>query len=241
LLYGYAPTSAELREALLLICKQSAIFSHRIYYFIEAYCISGAGINSEGVAVLRQLLRSIEEEALCAAQLIASGHGKGEWEGEGGGSFGPDAPRLFIAGDDVEAPASSMPPPLCAYPLLLTCPLLAGSNSFTSTILFWEQLSTLSRDLVPFSKQERTKELKQRIPEIKKRFLPSSSIYAPVSNIHHRIWSIAAEECFAFSTKTRAPMFVCLEVVDYHCPHQSAKQKQSRAGGGGSERAGCTA
>ena len=237
LLYGYAPTSAELREALLLICEKSAIFAHRIFYFIEAYCISGAGINSEGVLVLQQLLKSIEKAALSSAEQIAAGSGKGESSDTLQGkarsdkdpSFGPDAPKLFIAGD-IEAPppssASSSVLSPCVYPLLLTRPLPPGSNAFTSTLLFWEQLSTLSRDLVPFSKKERSEELKKRIPDIKLRFLPSSCIYAPVSNIYHRIWSIAAEECFAFSTKTRAPMFVCLEVVDYHCPHAAQKKKK---------------
>ena len=236
LLYGYAPTSAELREALLTICEQSAMFAHRIFYFIEAYCIAGAGVTFDGVNALKQLLQGIERAALRPADLIACGHGRGESGPQAhieNTLFGPDSTSLYIA-DDLEAPSLSTAPrngisaeasvkkstaeldAPCRYPLMLTCPLLTGSNAFTSTILFWEQLSTLSRDLVPFTKQERTKELKQRIPEIKKRFLPSSCIYAPVSNIHHRVWSIAAEECFAFSTKTRAPMFVCLEVVDYH-------------------------
>jgi phosphatidylinositol 4-kinase B len=252
LLYGYAPTSAELREALLLICEQSTIFAHRMFYFIEAYCIAGAGINPEGVAVLQQLLRSIEQGALSVAELIAAGRGKGEAAGasspdESAAPFGPSAPQQFIAGDDIEAP----PPPAsssassgavkssaggggaaaaaaapCLYPLLLTCPLLPGSNAFTSTILFWEQLSALSRDLVPFAKQERRQELQKRIPDIKKRFLPSSCIYAPVGDIHHRIWSIATEECFAFNTKTRAPMFVCLEVVDYRCPRAAKRRAE---------------
>ena len=32
------------------------------------------------------------------------------------------------------------------------------------------------------------------------------------------IWAIHSEESFAFSTKDRAPMFVCLEVVDVYRP-----------------------
>jgi hypothetical protein len=119
LLYGHAPTSAELREALLVICAQSAVFALRIFYFIEAYCIAGAGVSAEGVCVLQQLLRSIEGAALPAAERIASGHGRGETgpapSDRDDACFGPDAPQLYILDDDcgprgerdVEAP----PPP----------------------------------------------------------------------------------------------------------------------------------
>jgi len=33
-----------------------------------------------------------------------------------------------------------------------------------------------------------------------------------------RVWAIHPEECFAFSTKDRAPFLICLEVVDYYVP-----------------------
>jgi hypothetical protein len=38
-----------------------------------------------------------------------------------------------------------------------------------------------------------------------------------------RIWTIHAEESFAFSTKDRAPMLVCLEVID---THRAANEKR---------------
>ena len=219
LLYGYAPTSAELREALLLICARSAHFAHRIYYFIEAYCISGAGINSDGVVMLRQLLKSIENVALPSAEMISSGNCNNCYMDHlsmGRSSTGQDSPRQYISIDnDLESSPAEITETVGEYPLVLIRPFVADSNAFTSTLLFWEHLATLSRDLVPFCKEDRKKELQQRIPEVKKRFLPSSCIYAPVGNQYHRVWSIVDDECFAFSTKSRAPMFVCLEVVDY--------------------------
>jgi hypothetical protein len=66
--------------------------------------------------------------------------------------------------------------------------------------------------------------MRAQLVDIDSTFLPASSIYVPIGNLKHRIWSIQLDECFTFSTKDRAPMFVCLEVVDY----APAEQKRAK-------------
>lgn len=43
--------------------------------------------------------------------------------------------------------------------------------------------------------------------------------YAVDVDSSRRVWNIVVEECFAFSTRERAPLFITLEVVDYIPPN----------------------
>jgi hypothetical protein len=50
-------------------------------------------------------------------------------------------------------------------------------------------------------------------------FLPSNTIYMPVTKTHHRTWRIVADESIAISTKERVPCIVTLEVIDVFIPN----------------------
>jgi hypothetical protein len=45
---------------------------------------------------------------------------------------------------------------------------------------------------------------------------------------YYRIWKIHPEESFAFSTKERVPILLCLEVVDYGTPVPTKAEKLAR-------------
>ena len=68
----------------------------------------------------------------------------------------------------------------------------------------------VSRVLGGFRRDTRNDCLRSMLQTCLPDFLPSASIYAPVGNTRHRIWAVHPEECFAFSTKSRAPILLCL-------------------------------
>jgi hypothetical protein len=61
LLYGSFETSRMLQISILDICEKSLVFSHKLYWFINAFSLSEAGVTQEGVIVLRQLMTLIEQ------------------------------------------------------------------------------------------------------------------------------------------------------------------------------------
>jgi hypothetical protein len=76
--------------------------------------------------------------------------------------------------------------PYLQFPLELCRPLPSSLNNFSVNISFWMALSELSRELCLVQRDGRTNELKARLPGIQAQFLPSSIVYAPVGNMHHR-------------------------------------------------------
>jgi hypothetical protein len=115
-----------------------------------------------------------------------------------------------------------IPRGLADYPLSKTIEFvtmppggLARVNAFKPTVSFWEDLVLISRELCPLPKEDRLVELRKKLAILNSAYLPSACVFAPVGHLQHRIWRIHVEESFAFSTKERAPLFLCLEVVDY--------------------------
>ncbi|CAN0168954.1 unnamed protein product, partial [Ectocarpus sp. 8 AP-2014] len=89
-------------------------------------------------------------------------------------------------------------------------------------------------------KERRTEELKSRLREVQARFLPSRAIYIPLNRRRHRVYRIAVEESFSFSTKDRAPYLVTLEVLDSRLQQQQQQQQRPLLSSG-SERRGAGA
>ena len=83
-------------------------------------------------------------------------------------------------------------------------------SNFFSMIRFWSKMCHVSRVLGGFRRDTRNDCLRSMLQTCLPDFLPSASIYAPVGNTRHRIWAVHPEECFAFSTKSRAPILLCL-------------------------------
>ncbi|CAN0391215.1 unnamed protein product, partial [Ectocarpus fasciculatus] len=87
------------------------------------------------------------------------------------------------------------------------------SGRFGETVEFVDELVKISTELAGLGKERRTEELKSRLREVQARFLPSRAIYLPLNRRRHRVYRIAVEESFSFSTKDRAPYLVTLEVL----------------------------
>ena len=78
LVYGSFEALSELQGAVLQMCQSSVHFSHRyvcdisreylferggffsLHWFINSFCLSGAGVTEEGITALRQFLEMIE-------------------------------------------------------------------------------------------------------------------------------------------------------------------------------------
>ena len=90
---------------------------------------------------------------------------------------------------------------------------------FQDNVTFWSRLVEVTRILSNRrTKYERTEELQKQLLMWGNDLLPSASIFVPVGNCRNRVWAVHALECFAFSTKSRVPIFVCLEVIEYSRP-----------------------
>lgn len=91
--------------------------------------------------------------------------------------------------------------------------------TFQDNVTFWLRLIEVTRLLTSRrTKQERTIELQRQLLFWGSDLLPSASIFVPVGNARNIVWAIHTAECFAFSTKARVPIFLCLEVIEYSKP-----------------------
>jgi hypothetical protein len=216
LLYGSFDVTSLLQEAIFQICEVSLTFAHKLHWFVVSFCISGAGVAPEGVAALHRLLQDLETHGLVSARRIKEGfssdlsHAIPSENGEGEEKM---SLLRYEHGPNVLHYSSS---PAYFNSLLEKCvPIPDSLNEFSATIAFWESLSELSLFLGSVPRDIRTEELRNRIDPIQKRFLPSSTIYSPVTGTgQHRIFGIQIEESFAFSTKERAPMLICFEIIE---------------------------
>lgn len=86
---------------------------------------------------------------------------------------------------------------------------------YEENIKFWSSLCDISKKIIDIKVEDRKKRLQMMLEDEIGELLPSCCVFSPVGEDRHRIWSIVIEECFAFSTKSRAPVFLCLEVVDF--------------------------
>jgi len=85
-------------------------------------------------------------------------------------------------------------------------------SSFMSTILFFEDLCFCANDII--KKKNRPEALKQLLHDMN-RVLRPSYVYIPIvkeSLRYYSVLNIVAEETKVFSTKERAPFYVCLEL-----------------------------
>eukprot|EP00752_Nemacystus_decipiens_P014268 g12689.t1 len=88
---------------------------------------------------------------------------------------------------------------------------------YRQTIDFLARLADIASSLTPLSKAERTPLLKEQLRDVGSKFLGAGGgerlVYVPVGGRHHRVVAVHPSESFAFSTRERAPCFICLEVV----------------------------
>jgi hypothetical protein len=230
LLYGSFDVTSLLQEALLEICESSLTFAHKLHWFVVAFCLSGAGIGPEGVSALHLFLQEIEARGIISARRVKAvlatdpssqspashllnGHGEGEEK---------MSLLLYEHGSEILHTSSSS----AYFKSVLSetsIPSPDSSNEFSVTVAFWESLTELSLVLGSMPRETRTDQLRTRLLPIRDKFLPSTTIYSPVSgNGQHRIFGIQIEESFAFSTKERAPVLLCLEIIEI-----SSNQKRS--------------
>lgn len=78
LVYGAFDTSTKLRRALLRICSNSMHFSHRLIWFISAFCLEGAGVTDKGRTLLQKLIADISVCGAVPALTVSLGRAKGE-------------------------------------------------------------------------------------------------------------------------------------------------------------------
>ena len=71
LLYGPHESVDLLHRALLRICAKSNTFAHRLYYFITSFALSGAGVDPQGVWIIKRLLADIAKEGECPCKYLA--------------------------------------------------------------------------------------------------------------------------------------------------------------------------
>ncbi|CAB1096719.1 unnamed protein product [Ectocarpus sp. CCAP 1310/34] len=217
LLYASFAHSSRLQDLLLDRCGSSVQTAHALYWFLRAFCLQGARVTPEGVTAIEQML----QEVVSRGEQPARDFCELRWRDDG------DAVRyseLFDAPDEGAGGNRSL------------------SGRFGETVEFVDELVKISTELAGVGKERRTEELKSRLREVQARFLPSRAIYIPLNRRRHRVYRIAVEESFSFSTKDRAPYLVTLEVLDSRLQQQQQQQQQQRPPlSSGSERPGAGA
>ncbi|CAM9282162.1 unnamed protein product [Pylaiella littoralis] len=208
LLYASFAHSARLQELLLGRCESSVHTAHTIYWFLRAFCLQGARVTPVGVKAIEQMLREVVGRGERPAQAFC----ELGWAGDGSTS------RKYM--ELFDAPREGN----------------GGSRSFGGCFgespAFVDELVKISMELVEVGKERRTEELRRRLREVQAQFLPSRAIYVPVGRRRHRVYRIAVEESFSFSTKDRAPYLVTLEVLDCRQQRQQRSSSGAEQGGG---------
>lgn len=101
-----------------------------------------------------------------------------------------------------------------------------ASNPFTSTILFLDDLYIVAEDLIKKQLQDKQGYIQAALSEINKKlpacvympfvnskpFIPTFFLYLKDSLRYYAILNIVVDETRIFSTKERAPFYICLEV-----------------------------
>lgn len=90
------------------------------------------------------------------------------------------------------------------------------TEHFDETPQFLDSLLFLADSLFQVPPKERKNELQNALRALECDLLPSNPVYLPVSDVHHRVWRIVADESVAISTKEHVQCIVCLEVVRKH-------------------------
>lgn len=190
----------------------------------------GVVINRVGRRAVELLLLEIAQRGEDAAQeLLMRGagatttaedaHGMGEdREIEEDEENAPPPPgAVYSAGVSLEERKSADDDPAASG---LTAPL--NLTPYHETPNFVSSLTNIAASLTPLSKAERTPTLRKKLDEVGQRCLGSGAgsggrggrlVYVPLGNRRHRVVAVHTAESFAFSTRERAPCFVCLEVI----------------------------
>jgi hypothetical protein len=240
MVYGSFSTGRKMPSAMFHMCRQSIAFAHKLHWFIAAFCIEDAGVPSEGCVALRQLLNHVElagdklssvlererppmvELALAQLQNATS---------EEADSIVKISPRPSRPPSPRSERGSSVAETLVEfirkgginqwarledkYPVHLSKVPNTEMSAFRNNIDFWDKVVDISRLLGPIPGKQRNGELRAMLDALSSTDLPSNTTYVPVGETKHRIYSIHSAECFAFSTKDRAPMLLCIEIVPY--------------------------
>ena len=91
----------------------------------------------------------------------------------------------------------------------------ATLDTFQATPRFLDALLAIADGLFLVPREQRKRELRQQLQNLEVEMLPSNAVYVPISNMHHRVWRVVADESIALNTKERVPCIILLEVVDY--------------------------
>lgn len=230
--------SRRLQHVLVERCSVDSLqFAHALHWFLTAFLSDGSAQGAAkggGHGVVAELQRECAVRGEQAAQRVRLVREyQTDLEGEGhnnctdSSSSRPESPNACAVGDRPGYPLEFARTPLAQSPALssMSSMGLGGEHQthFVHTLAFWDRLCALSLELIQFPRELRTPMLRRRLREeqLLDDYLPSATVYAPVSasaNPHHRLYNVHVDECFAFSTKERAPVFLCLEVVDYRPP-----------------------
>ncbi|CAN0008237.1 unnamed protein product [Scytosiphon promiscuus] len=235
--------SGQVEAWLLDRCSENLYFAHALEFQLRAgrnggrrcYLFDVAGPPGRTLArrAVELLLKDIAENGERAARRLVAGEAGRIGGGVGAGAGGGGAEGVDDGGNG-------------SYGSMRTTAMaaVAGGDTGTTaapflyrqTIDFLASLADIASSLTPLSKSERTPLLKEKLSEVGKDASAGNSIerlvYVPVGNRHHRIVAVHPSESFAFSTRERAPCFVCLEVVGAKEPPAGRRKGRRRRGRG---------
>lgn len=221
LLYGAFELETALQQSLLRMCRENLTFAYKCEWYLQSFCLPwhmpSATTNHEenrddSWQLVFNLIQLVRREGEYACKKVIN---TPQFESFNNPSYG------------------SIPRAIEKYPLYLTKEILHLANygdahiasAFSSCdqyremylcqIRFWEALVKISKEIVAVPTKLRRMALSNALERVIEEYLPSAIIHVPFNNSNHRIFNIQVEECFAFSTKDRAPLLICLEVVHF--------------------------
>lgn len=191
---------------------------------------SGGVIDRGGRRAVELLLLEIAEKGEHAARRLASvgrisdaGGIVGKLQGELDDAGGVPLGATFTAGVSTGESKVSGRDELS---------LGAGISPYRQTLHFLASLAEIAASLFPLPKTERTNSLRAKLEQVGKECLSAEVVtgygstgvsdrrggelplvYVPVGDRRHRVVAVHPAESFAFSTRERAPCFICLEVI----------------------------
>jgi hypothetical protein len=255
LLYGSFKTSRVLQISILRLCEKSLSFSHKFFWFINAFSLSEAGVTVEGVTVLKQFLLLIQQHASmnhlssseeekkrddeesknlspCSPLLNQSQHGKYgsvTWESPTTSNYFTPYKHDFGRSETNQTPMRATSPKFrdeSKSPLNFGV-LQQSHVDFQKSVSFWNDLIAISRNVGTIHPSLRTTTLRDLLNQFVADNFYNSEVSeerpsVPLGSFKNKILSIKVDECFSFSTKDRAPLFICFEIVSYFKPVQKS-------------------
>jgi hypothetical protein len=94
LLHSAYWSAGSLQDFLLDKCSRSVTFAHRLFWFLNASCLYGSGINSEGVQLVTALIQEVKERGQESARRL----NEGRTPEEQGGAERPERDNLSASG-----------------------------------------------------------------------------------------------------------------------------------------------